>query len=68
MAAFYEMKIAGLDIGTTGCKVTVFDADGKQLGRAYRDYPVQRDAGVHEIDAADLLNSVCAALREITAR
>ena len=62
------MKIAGLDIGTTGCKVTVFDADGKQLGRAYRNYPVQRDAGVHEIDAADLLESVCAALREITAR
>ena len=33
------MKIAGVDIGTTGCKCTVFDAVGKYLGRAYREYP-----------------------------
>lgn len=25
------MKIAGVDIGTTGCKCTVFDAVGKYL-------------------------------------
>ena len=36
------MKIAGLDIGTTGCKLTVFDENGDQLGKAYRDYPVRR--------------------------
>ena len=36
------MKIAGLDIGTTGCKCTVFDEQGKYLGKAYRDYPVRR--------------------------
>ncbi len=36
------MKIAGLDIGTTGCKCTVFDEQGKDLGKAYRDYPVRR--------------------------
>ena len=28
------MKIAGLDIGTTGCKCTVFDENGKYLGSA----------------------------------
>lgn len=32
MPAFYkeglDMKIAGLDIGTTGCKITVFEQDG----------------------------------------
>ena len=32
-----KMKIAGLDIGTTGCKLTVFDSDGTYLGKAYRD-------------------------------
>ena len=26
------MKIAGLDIGTTGCKLTVFDESGSELG------------------------------------
>ena len=36
------MKIAGLDIGTTGCKCTVFDEEGRYLDRAYRDYPVKR--------------------------
>ena len=35
------MKIAGLDIGTTGCKCTVFDEEGRYIDRAYRDYPVK---------------------------
>ena len=29
------MKIAGLDIGTTGCKLTVFDENGAELSKAY---------------------------------
>lgn len=33
------MKIAGLDIGTTGCKCTVFDEQGRYLNKAYKDYP-----------------------------
>ena len=44
------MKIAGLDIGTTGCKCMVFDENGKCLGKAYRDYPVRRKVTGHEID------------------
>ena len=36
------MKIAGLDIGTTGCKLTVFDENGTYLDKAYRTYPVGR--------------------------
>ena len=28
------MKIAGLDIGTTGCKCTVFDEQGRYLNKA----------------------------------
>ncbi len=43
------MKIAGLDIGTTGCKLTVFDAGGTQLGKAYRDYPVRRAVSGHHL-------------------
>lgn len=30
------MKIAGLDIGTTGCKCTVFDEQGRYLNKAYK--------------------------------
>lgn len=59
------MKIAGLDIGTTGCKLTVFDKDGTQLGKAYRDYPVRRAAGAHEIDISTMMESVYAVLEEM---
>lgn len=52
------MRIAGLDIGTTGCKCTVFDEDGTYLDKAYRDYPVTRSIGGHEIDASLLRDSV----------
>ena len=59
------MKIAGLDIGTTGCKCTVFDEQGKYLGKAYRDYPVTRGLGGHEIDVSRIMDGVYAAIREM---
>ena len=59
------MKIAGLDIGTTGCKLTVFDESGERLGKAYREYAVRRDMSGHEIDAAALMDSVYAVIREM---
>ena len=62
------MKIAGLDIGTTGCKLTVFDEQGAILGRAYRDYPVRRQLGGHEIDISSLMDGVYAVFREMTAQ
>jgi len=52
------MKIAGLDIGTTGCKLTVFDENGNSLDKAYRDYPVHRHISGHEIDISAMLESV----------
>lgn len=59
------LKIAGLDIGTTGCKCTVFDSEGKELGKAYRDYPVKRNASGHEIDVNVLMESVYDVLSQI---
>ena len=50
--------IAGLDVGTTGCKVTVFTAAGERLGREYRDYPTSRGTGFEELDAAALAKAV----------
>lgn len=52
------MKIAGLDIGTTGCKCTVFDETGHYLGKAYRDYPVIRNVDGHEVDVSVIMDSV----------
>ncbi|MCR5627375.1 MAG: carbohydrate kinase [Lachnospiraceae bacterium] len=62
------MKIAGLDIGTTGCKLTVFDEKGQELGKAYRDYPVKRKVGGHEIDVMALLDGVYAVISEMAAQ
>lgn len=62
------MKIAGLDIGTTGCKCTVFDKNGNYLGKAYRDYPVRRTMGSHEIDVSAIMEGVYAVIREMAAQ
>ena len=59
------MKIAGLDIGTTGCKLTVFDATGAYLDKAYRDYPISRGAGEHEVDAETIMDGVLAVMKEM---
>lgn len=60
------MKIAGLDIGTTGCKLTVFDENGFFAGKAYRDYPVRRETGGHEIDISAMTESVFEVLDEMS--
>lgn len=59
------MKIAGLDIGTTGCKCTVFDEQGNCLGKSYRDYPIKRKVGGHEIDITVVMDGVYACIREM---
>lgn len=59
------MKIAGLDIGTTGCKCTVFDEQGKYIDKAYRDYPVKRTVGGHEIDISVVMDAVFGSVSEM---
>lgn len=62
------MKIAGLDIGTTGCKLTVFDETGAYLDRAYQDYPVSRGVTEHEINAAGIMGAVLKVLKCMAAK
>lgn len=62
------MKIAGLDIGTTGCKLTVFDSNGRYLDKAYRDYPAARHKSEHEIDAGTILAGVLEVMKEMAAK
>ena len=60
--------VAGLDVGTTGCKVTVFTPDGKCRGREYRTYRTKRTASVHEVDAEALAEGVLEAVEAASAR
>ncbi len=57
------MLLAGLDIGSTGCKLSVFRIDGTLLGSVYRDYPIQRSHSAHEVDAG----AIWAAVRDLIA-
>lgn len=59
------MKIAGLDIGTTGCKCTVFDEKGNYLNKSYCEYHVKRQLSGHEIDMKVLRDSVIKVVSEM---
>lgn len=56
------MIIGGIDIGTTGCKITVFSDHGKEISCYYREYPERKDP--NEADAAALYAAVEDLLRE----
>ena len=45
------MAYAGLDVGTSGCKIAVYDLDGNILFRAARRYREQGGEGRRELDA-----------------
>ncbi|NLE08238.1 MAG: carbohydrate kinase, partial [Dehalococcoidales bacterium] len=52
------MSFGGIDIGTSGCKCTLFNDNGKQLAVAYQPYDAVRSMGYHEIDLATIWKSV----------
>jgi xylulokinase len=58
------VSLIGLDIGTTGCKAILFDADGQILGRAAREYEVLFDADRAEQDAEKVWSLAWKALCE----
>lgn len=58
------MLLAGLDIGSTGCKVAVYSDQGEFLGTAYADYPVQRMNSEHEVDASAIWQAVRRVIRQ----
>lgn len=60
------MKIAGIDIGTTGCKITVYEQDGSFVSEAYREYQVSKAKGQHEIDGKEVWMSVLDVIRQIS--
>ena len=58
------MLIGGLDIGTTGCKLTVYNERGRYVSNAYTEYDVSRVNGEHEIDADMIFEAVCRVIKE----
>ena len=58
------MVISGLDVGTTGCKLTAYDDKGKFLYNSYKEYEVSRENGEHEINAECIFDAVCEVIRD----
>ena len=61
-----EKLLMGIDIGTSACKVAVFDTDGNVLGQSNQAYQVYYpNPGWAEQDPMDWWNAIVAAIREI---
>jgi xylulokinase len=57
-----------VDLGTTGAKAVLFDADGRALTSTYRDYPTHSaEGGVVEQRVTDWWSALDAITRELTA-
>lgn len=62
------MLIGGLDVGTTGCKLTVYDETGVFVHNSYIEYDVSRADGEHEIDVNVIFRAVCGVIKETSAK
>ena len=60
------MKIGGIDVGTTGCKLTVYNENGELLNKEYEAYEVSRNAGEHEIDGSLIWDSIKKLIKRTT--
>lgn len=60
--------LLGIDIGTSACKVAVFDEDGRVLAQANRGYPVYYPkSGWAEQDPEEWWDAICDGIREVLA-
>ena len=59
------MHFLGIDIGTSGCKAVVFDADGRQVASAQREYSLHLTGdGGAELDSTEVMNHCLAIIAE----
>lgn len=63
-----KQYLLGIDVGTTGTKTLLFDAEGAFLGRAYRPYDLHHPkVGWSEQNPKDWWNAVVQTVREVCA-
>lgn len=59
------MLFAGMDIGTSGCKMLVYDLDGRIVYQSGRKYQEQGEGGHRELDPKLVLSQVKAVLKDV---
>lgn len=60
------MNIGGLDVGTTGCKLSAYDELGNFIYSSYKEYEVSHHSGEHEIDAGVIFEAVCDVIKDVS--
>ncbi|MCC5943067.1 MAG: hypothetical protein JJU37_16095 [Balneolaceae bacterium] len=61
------MNFLGIDIGTSGCKAGIFDADGNQIALAKRSYDVIfSEGGGAELNSDEVIKKCFEAIKECT--
>ncbi|WP_343209534.1 FGGY-family carbohydrate kinase [Anaerolentibacter hominis] len=58
------MAVAGIDVGTTGCKCTVYSDRGDFINEAYVEYDFPPEAGDRELDALVIWQGVKQVMKE----
>lgn len=58
------MILGGIDIGTTGCKISLYQDDGTYLAVYATAYPFARSAGVSSFDAGVIMDAVLLVLKQ----
>lgn len=63
------MKIAGgLDVGTTGCKIALYDENANHIETYYCEYDATYEGGQYEIDFEKILSGVKELLKKATSK
>ncbi len=57
------MIIGGLDVGTTGCKIVLYNENAELLDTYYKEYNAVHKNGQHEIDFNDVKDGVLSILK-----
>lgn len=58
------MIVGGLDVGTTGCKIALYDGNARLIATYYREYDAVHKGGCHEIDFRDIKSGVLSLLKQ----
>lgn len=60
------MSYLGLDIGTGGCKAVIYDAAGRELAEAFREYPLKHPRpGYAELEPARVMQACYEVINEV---
>ncbi len=63
------MSLLGIDVGTSGCKASVFGEDGSHISSAYCEYPTLRNSqGEAELDSIQVWNKIKIVVRKAASK